>query len=300
MAVSTVATNLESLAARERRGGRLWTAGTLIGPATIFVTVSLVLPILILFRYSLNAFVPGKLMVEAVTLENYVLFFIDPYYRAAFYRTVRVAVTVTAIALVVAAPLAYKLARTQSRYKNLLIMLVVLPLFVGNAVRAAGWMTLFATKGFVNVALQWLGLTAEPLRIMYTEFAVIAGILAVNLPYVVLTLSSVIEGIDRAVEEAAFSLGAGPWAMARRVLWPLAMPGIAAGAIFCFILTMNAYATPVLLGGPQFVMMGPLVYVQFAGKNNWPFGAAVSLILMAATLTLTAAANLMVQRRYRI
>jgi putative spermidine/putrescine transport system permease protein len=300
MAVSTGATNLESLAARERRGGRLWTAGTLIGPATIFVTVSLVLPILIHFRYSLNAFVPGKLMVEAVTLENYVLFFIDPYYRAAFYRTVRVAVTVTAIALVVAAPLAYKLARTQSRYKNLLIMLVVLPLFVGNAVRAAGWMTLFATKGFVNVALQWLGLTAEPLRIMYTEFAVIAGILAVNLPYVVLTLSSVIEGIDRAVEEAAFSLGAGPWAMARRVLWPLAMPGIAAGAIFCFILTMNAYATPVLLGGPQFVMMGPLVYVQFAGKNNWPFGAAVSLILMAATLTLTAAANLMVQRRYRI
>jgi putative spermidine/putrescine transport system permease protein len=201
---------------------------------------------------------------------------------------------------VVAFPLAYKLARTQSRYKNLLIMLVVLPLFVGNAVRAAGWMTLFATRGFVNVSLQWLGLTGEPIRIMYTEFAVIAGILAVNLPYVVLTLQSVIEGIDRAVEEAAFSLGAGPWAMARRVLWPLALPGVAAGAIFCFILTMNAYATPVLLGGPQFVMMAPLVYVQFAVKSNWPFGAAVSLILMAATLSLTATANLLVQRRYRI
>jgi putative spermidine/putrescine transport system permease protein len=300
MTISAVAPNLEALAARERRGGRLWTAGALIGPATIFVTVSLLLPILILFRYSLNAFVPGKLMVEALTVENYVLFFTDPYYLSALYRTLRVAVMVTAMALVVAFPLAYRLARTQSRHKNLLIMLVVLPLFVGNAVRAAGWMTLFATKGFVNVALQWLGVTGEPLRIMYTEFAVIAGILAVNLPYVVLTLSSVIEGIDRAVEEAAFSLGAGPWAMARRVLWPLALPGLAAGAIFCFILTMNAYATPVLLGGPQFVMMAPLVYVQFAGKNNWPFGAAVSLILMAATLSLTAMANLMVQRRYRM
>jgi putative spermidine/putrescine transport system permease protein len=299
MAVSSFAADLESLAARERRGGRVWTAAALLGPATIFVTVSLLLPILILFRYSLNAFVPGKLMVEALTVENYVLFFTDPYYLAALSRTVRVALIVTAIALVAAFPLAYTLARTQSRWKNLLLMLVVLPLFVGNAVRAAGWMTLFATKGFVNVALQWLGLTGEPLRIMYTEFAVIAGILAVNLPYVVLTLSSVIEGIDRAVEEAAFSLGAGPWAMARRVLWPLALPGLAAGAIFCFILTMNAYATPVLLGGPQFVMMGPLVYVQFAGKSNWPFGAAVSLILMAATLSLTAVANLMVQRRYR-
>jgi len=142
-------------------------------------------------------------------------------------------------------------------------------------------------------------LTSEPIIFMYTEFAVIVGILAVNLPYVVLTLQSVIEGIDRNLEEAAFNLGAGPISMARRVLLPLALPGLAAGAIFCFILSMNAYATPVLLGGPQFVMMGPLVYVQFAAKSNWPFGAAVSLILMMTTLILTATANLLVQRRYR-
>jgi len=191
------------------------------------------------------------------------------------------------------------LARTDSRYKHVLLMLVVLPLFIGNAVRAAGWMTLFGNRGFVNVTLQWIGVTSEPITIMYTEFAVIVGILAVNLPYVVLTLQSVLEGIDRALEDAAFNLGAGPFTMVRRVLLPLAMPGIAAGAIFCFILTMNAYATPVLLGGPQFVMMGPLVYTQFAAKSNWPFGAAVSFILMTATLLLTAAANLMVQRRYR-
>ena len=263
------------------------------------MTVGLLIPIVILFRYSLNQFVPGKMMVEAWTLENYVLFFTDPYYTAAFYRTLRVAVIVTALCLLLAFPLAYKLARTQSRYKNLMIMLLVLPLFVGNAVRAAGWMTLFGNRGFLNVSLQWIGITSEPITIMYTEFAVIVGILAVNLPYVVLTLQSVLEGIDRALEDAAFNLGAGPFTMVRRVLLPLALPGFAAGAIFCFILTMNAYATPVLLGGPQFVMMGPLVYTQFAAKSNWPFGAAVSFILMTATLVLTAAANLMVQRRYR-
>lgn len=278
---------------------RFSTAATLIGPATIFVAVGLLIPILILFRYSLNAFVPGKLMVEALTWENYVLFFTDPYYTAAFYRTLRVAVIVTGLCLVLAFPLAYVLARTQSRFKNLLIMLVVLPLFVGNAVRAAGWMTVFGNRGFLNVTLQWSGITAEPVRFMYTEFAVIVGILAVNLPYVVLTLQSVLEGIDRAVEDAAFSLGAGPLTMARRVLLPLALPGFVAGAMFCFILTMNAYATPVLLGGPEFVMMGPLVYVQFAAKSNWPFGAAVSFVLMTATLLLTAAANLIVQHRYR-
>ncbi|MBM3601002.1 MAG: ABC transporter permease [Alphaproteobacteria bacterium] len=299
MSASATAESLTSLAARESRGGRRSAAAALVGPATIFVTIGLLLPIIILFRYSLNKFVPGRFMVDALTVENYILFFTDPYFLAAFYRTLRVAAVVTVICIVLAFPLAYKLARMESRYKNLLIMLVVLPLFVGNAVRAAGWMTLFGNKGFLNVTLEWLGLISEPIRIMYTEWAVIIGITAVNLPYVVLTLQSVIEGIDRAVEEAAYSLGANPWTMARRVLWPLALPGFAAGAIFCFILTMNAYATPVLLGGPQFVMMGPLVYVQFAVKNNWPFGAAVSFVLMSATLILTAAANIMVQRRYR-
>ncbi|MBM3535458.1 MAG: ABC transporter permease [Alphaproteobacteria bacterium] len=299
MSASATDDGLVSLAAREARGGRLSMAGLLIGPATIFVTIGLLLPILILFRYSLNDFKPGLLMVDTLTINQYVLFFTDPYYLAAFWRTLRVAVAVTVICVILSFPLAYKLARTQSRYKNLLIMLVVLPLFVGNAVRAAGWITAFGNKGFVNVTLQWLGLIDEPIRIMYTEFAVIVGIVAVNLPYVVLTLQSIIEGIDRSVEEAAYSLGADPLTMARRVLWPLALPGFAAGAIFCFILAMNAYATPVLLGGPQFVMMGPLVYVQFAVKSNWPFGASVSFVLMTATLLLTAAANLMVLRRYR-
>ena len=299
MPPSAAAYGLGSLAARERRGGRLSTAASLIGPATVFVTVGLLVPILILFRYSLNAFVPGKLMVEALTIQNYVLFFTDPYYTAALYRTLRVAVIVTTLCLALAFPLAYVLARTRSRFKNLLIMLVVLPLFVGNAVRAAGWMTVLGNRGFLNVVLQGVGLTAEPIRFMYTELAVIVGILAVNLPYVVLTLQSVLEGIDRAVEDAAFSLGAGPLTMARRVLLPLALPGFAAGAMFCFILTMNAYATPVLLGGPEFMMMGPLVYVQFAAKSNWPFGAAASFVLMTATLLLTATANLIVQRRYR-
>jgi putative spermidine/putrescine transport system permease protein len=195
-------------------------------------------------------------------------------------------------------PLAYVLARTQSRFKNVLIMLVVLPLFVGNAVRAAGWMVLFGSKGFLNVTLMQFGAINQPLEIMYTEGAVVAGIIAVNLPYMVLTLQSVIEGINRNVEEAAFSLGAGPMTMFRRVLLPLSLPGILAGTILTFILGMNAYATPVLLGGPKFKMMAPLVYGQFQ-LNNWPFGASVAFVLMTATLGLTATANILVQRRYR-
>ena len=282
----------------ERRGQSGLSAAGLIGPATIMVTIGLMLPIAILFRYSFNQFRPRVMMVEAFTLENYVKFFTDPYYLAVLFTTLRVALICTAICLVLGFPLAYVLARTQTRFKNLLIMAVVLPLFVGNAVRAAGWMTLFGSKGALNSALVGLGLIHEPLQIMYTELAVIIGVIAVNLPYMVLTLQSVLEGISRSVEEAAFSLGADPMRMFRRVLVPLALPGIIAGVILTFILGMNAYATPVLLGGPQFKMMGPLVYGQFK-LNNWPFGAAVAFVLMTATLVLTASANLMVQRRYR-
>lgn len=276
----------------------LLAAGTLVGPATCVVVLGLLLPLAILFRYSLNQFKPRVMMVEAFTLENYIRFFTDPYYINILLTTLRVALICTIVCLLLGFPLAYVLARTQSRRKNILIMLVVLPLFVGNAVRAAGWMTLFGSKGFLNVTLMNMGFISEPAQIMFTEGAVIAGIIAVNLPYMVLTLQSVIEGIARNVEEAAFSLGAGPLTMFRRILWPLALPGIIAGTILTFILGMNAYATPVLLGGPKFKMMGPLVYGQFQ-LNNWPFGAAIAFILMAATLILTAFANLLVQRRYR-
>jgi putative spermidine/putrescine transport system permease protein len=273
-------------------------AATLVGPATVFVAAGLLLPLAILFRYSLNTMDARRIMHEAFSLENYLKFFADPYYLGVFWTTLRVAALCTLVCLVMALPLAYVLARTQTRFKNVLIMLVVLPLFVGNAVRAAGWMTIFGSKGFLNVTLMQLGLIHQPLEIMYTESAVVAGIIAVNLPYMVLTLQSVIEGINRNVEEAAFSLGAGPATMFRRVLLPLSLPGILAGTILTFILSMNAYATPVLLGGPKFRMMGPLIYGQFQ-LNNWPFGASAAFILMTATLGLTATANILIQRRFR-
>jgi putative spermidine/putrescine transport system permease protein len=282
----------------EKRRSEGLTAAALITPATLFVAFCLLAPLVILFRYSLNDFIPAKkMMVEAVTVANYVKFFTDPYYTSILATTVRVAVMVTAICLVLGFPLAYVVARTQSRFKHLLIISIILPLFVGNAVRAAGWMTIFGSKGAVNASLMGLGLIDKPLEIMFTEKAVIIGIIAVNLPFMVLTLQSVIEGIDRAVEEAAFSLGAPPGTMFRRVLWPLALPGILAGTILTFILAMNAYATPFLLGGPLFKMMAPLVYNQFTQQANWPFGGAIAFILMTVTLLLTVAANLIFQRR---
>jgi putative spermidine/putrescine transport system permease protein len=213
--------------------------------------------------------------------------------------TIVVAVASTFFCLVLGYPTAYLLARSKSHYKTLMIMLVVMPLFVGNAVRAAGWIVVFGHQGFLNAALVWLGLISEPLEIMYTTTAVIVGITAFNLPFMVLTLQSVIEGIPESLEEAALGMGAGPLRAFRRVTLPLSLNGIAAGTILCFILAMNAYATPVLLGGPRFQMMAPLVYDQISQQSNWPLGSALAFILMAATLVLTLASNLMLRQRAR-
>lgn len=278
------------------RGGTVITAATLAGPAAAMTLVGLVLPALLLLRYSFNLYDPRLFMIETLSPANYVKFFTDSFYLNIFFTTVWVAMLCTLVCLILGFPLAYVLARTRTRFKSLLIILVVVPLFVGNAVRAAGWMTLFGSRGFLSVSLMNIGLTSGPTELMFTPTAVVIGIIAVNLPFMVLTLQSVIEGIDRAMEEAAFSLGAGPLTMFRRVLWPMALPGIIAGVILTFILGMNAYATPVLLGGPEFNMMAPLVYGQFQ-LNNWPFGAAVAFILMTTTLALTATAAFWMGRR---
>ena len=275
-------------AARRREASA---ALTLLGPASLLMLLTLVTPLLLLLRDSLNRFDATELMIEAVTPENYLRFFADPFYWNVLVTTIRVSVIVTAVCLLLGLPMAWRLARTESRWKSALVVLMVLPLFVGSTTRTAGWMILFARGGMLDML--------SGLQLMYAEPAVVIGIIAINLPFTVLTLQSVFEGIDPRLEEAAASMGAAPSRAFWRVVFPLALPGIVIAAVLCFILCMNAFATPVLLGGPRFQMMAPLLYWAFSSDNNWPFAAAIAFILMATTLVLTALANRMIPRRYR-
>jgi putative spermidine/putrescine transport system permease protein len=259
----------------------------LLLPATLLVLGLLVAPMAMLFRISLNRYDAALLMQEALTAENYLRALADPYYRDVLATTLGVALSCTLLALLIGFPAAYWLARMESRWKSLATILTLFPLLVGNVVRAAGWMALLGRDGAINATLLGTGFVAEPLTMLYTTGAVIAGILAVVAPYMILTLAAVIEGIPRGVEEAAANLGAGPLTAFRRVVLPLALPGVAAGCVLVFILCMNAYATPVLLGGPQFKMMAPAVYDQFVRGTNWPFGAALAFLLLIVTLVLT-------------
>ncbi len=271
----------------------------LILPAALLVCVMMVAPMVLLFRYSLNLYSPTELMVQALTPANYINAVSDPYYRDVLGTTLWVAALCTLLTLLLGFPAAYSLARMRGRWKAWLTLLTLFPLMVGNVVRAAGWMTLLGNSGVFNAVLRGLHLTDAPLQIMYTTGAVIIGIVTVVLPYMILTLASVIEGIARNVEEAAANLGARPLVVFRRIILPLALPGVIAGCALVFILCMNAYATPVLLGGSQFKMMAPAVYDQFVRTTNWPFGAALAFILLFVTLSLTLAGSALLARRYK-
>ena len=267
-------------------------------PASIVVILVMLVPALQLFRYSFNRYDSVNTMKAAFTLENYSRFFGDSYYLGVLGTTLWVAALCTIISLIVGFPVAYMLAKTQTRFKSLLIILLVFPLMVGNVVRSAGWMVVLGNAGFVNSLLHLLGLTDQPVRLLYTPFAVILGTTGVVLPYMILTLQSVLEGIDLSIEEAARNLGAGFFKTFFKIVLPIATPGVAAGTMLVFILCMNAYATPVLLGGTGITMMAPAVYDQISKTANWPFGAALALILMIVTLAGALASNMLIQRRY--
>ncbi len=273
-------------------------AAALLSPALFVVLLMLGAPLALLLRFSLDRYDPTELMIETLTGANYLRFFADPFYVGVLRTTLGVAVAATALCLLFGLPIAYRLARMTSRWKTACMLAIVLPLFVGSTVRMVGWLILFAHGGMIDGALRRL--TGGGLELMYTPFAVISGIVSINLPFVILTLQSTIETIDPRLEEAAESLGAPPGRGFWRVVWPLTLPGTATAGILCFILAMNAYATPYLLGGPRFQMMAPLLYWEFSTNNNWPFAAALGLILMATTLILTACSSLLIPRRYRV
>lgn len=267
-------------------------------PASLLVLLIIVLPIGMLFRYSFNAFDPSLMMQEAFTLENYLKFFTDEYYRDILLTTLGVAALCTLLSLVLGFPVAYFLARTHSRYKSLFIILLIFPLLVGNVVRAAGWMIVLGNAGAANALMVAIGLIDEPVKLLYTPFAVVLGTTAVVMPYLILTLQSVLEGIDFAIEEAAQNLGANFFTSFRRVVLPVAIPGVAAGTMLVFILCMNAYATPVLLGGTGITMMAPTLYDQITRAYNFPFGSALAVILVTVTLLMALLSNWLIHRRY--
>ena len=255
-----------------------------LAPAGVVIGTLFLAPLAIMLVYSfLNRGAYGGVTAQ-FTVENYQRV-IDPLYAAILLRTFVMAATATLGCLVLGFPLALFISRAGSR-KNLYLQLVILPFWTSFLVRTYAWMFLLRDTGLINSVLLATGLIREPLPLLYNDGAVFVGLVYGYLPFVVLPLYATLERLDKSLLEAAADLGARPWMTLTRVVIPLCAPGFRAGALLVFIPCLGAYLTPDLLGGSKTVMVGNVIQNQFTTARDWPFGAAVSLLLMAIVMVL--------------
>jgi len=257
-------------------------AAALLGPGTLWLLLFFFVPIAVVFAYSFMTRGVYGGVTGGFTLEHYRRF-LDPLYLGVLRRTVALAVSCTVLCLVVGYPVAYTIARA-GRWKHLLLFLIVVPLWTSFLVRTYALIFLLRDTGFVNAVLLALGVVREPLVLLYTPGAVLAGLVYGYLPLMVLPIYVSLEKLDPTLLEAAEVLGARPLARFWRITLPLSAPGVVAGAMLVFIPALGAFLTPDLLGGAKQMMVGTLVQNQFGAARNWPFGSAASFILMAAVL----------------
>jgi len=219
------------------------------------------------------------------TLANYAKVFGDFFYLRVLLQTLALGVAVTALTLVLGYPVAYVLARAAARSRRLLILLVIAPLVVSIVIRSYGWMVLLGRAGTVNTVLQTLGLIDKPLPLMYNWFGVVIALTQVLLPFMILTLASVIEGIPESLEDTAAVLGAGWWQRFRHVVLPLSMEGVGAGITLVLMLTIGSFVSVLLLGGSDTLILPLLIYQQVILLNN-NFAAALGMLLLAISVIL--------------
>ena len=283
--MSVVAERLQ--AARPRVARSLpWVVA--IGPAVVVVMVLLVVPSTTLFLLSFVRFEPLRGIVYTFTLENYLAIARSSLYLQVTLHTLRMAGLVTLACLVLGYPIAYFMARSKSRLAALCAALVVAPLFVSVVIRGFGWMVLLAREGVVNQALVAVGVFAERQQFLYTDPAVLIGLVHILSPFMILPIASVLRGVEPALEEAALNLGATRWGVFRFVVLPLSVPGIMAGGILVYSHAIAAFVLPAMLGSIQTKLMATMLYQQVLVAGNLPFGAALATVLVATTFLLLA------------
>lgn len=251
-------------------------------PLAVFVGLFL-LPLANLFVISLFRFDRATGSLTTLSLDNYTKFLGDPFYLGILWRTFKIALLVTGATLVLGYPVAYHLSRARGRRRAYLTLLILAPLLVSVVVRSFGWLVILGRNGLVNAVLTGLGVVDEPLRLLYTESAIVLGLTHVFLSFMVLSIAAALGRIDPALVHAAQNLGATPFGTFRRVILPLSLPGVAAGSLIVFTLSTSAFITPALLGGPRVKVMSYLTYQQTLLLSDWPYGGAIAFILLALT-----------------
>jgi putative spermidine/putrescine transport system permease protein len=255
----------------------------LAGPYLLYMLLLFFIPIGYIFVVSFYQNVPVGTMEPAFTLENYVEFFTTPQYVNALYTTVEISIVSTLFTIVVSYPIAYFIVFSDWRYSQVLVLLVIAPMLVGNVVRAFGWFALMGSSGVVNQVLSVFGMQYTLLN---TKPGLVIAISSVLMPFAVLILMSVLYTMDTELIEAGYNLGGNRLQTFLYITFPLSLPGVIGATLIAFVLTMGTFATAVFIGEPQIQMIAPVIYQTASTGLNWPFAAAMSFILLAVSLVL--------------
>jgi spermidine/putrescine transport system permease protein len=267
---------------RRYRGLRL--AG-LLAPGVLWLLLFFNLPLLIVLFISLveRGRAGGIRLPPVFTLGNYADFF-DPLYLGIFVHSLRIGLVVTGLCLLVGYPLAFFIASRSPRWRDALLLLVMIPFWTNFLVRTYALKQVLGADGLINSAFLGLGLIRQPLDLLFNEFAVIVGLVYGYLPFAILPMYTSVEKFDYSLLEAAADLGASPARAFWRVMLPMTMPGLVAAVVLTLVPVVGAFITPDIMGGGKVEMIGTLINRQFGVARDWPFGSAISLVLMALVL----------------
>jgi spermidine/putrescine transport system permease protein len=252
----------------------------LLVPVGLWMLAFFLLPLLLVLAISFASRGAYGGVQWSFSFTNYTMIF-DPLYLRIYGRSLLLAAATTAICLLIGYPLAYFIARAPVRWQGVWLLLVIIPFWTNFLVRTYAWMFILRTEGLLNTVLLEVGVIHTPVEILYTDWAVLIGLVYGYLPFMVLPLYAAIERLNRSVVEAAWDLYANGWSVFWRVIFPLTKSGVIAGCLLVFIPSIGAYITPDLLGGAKTMMVGNLIQHEYLVIRDWPFGSAVAFVLMA-------------------
>jgi spermidine/putrescine transport system permease protein len=256
-------------------------------PPLLWVAIFLLVPYALMFAYSFWSVSPAQTIVHSWSLANYRELLSHDVYRQTLLRSAWIAARVMIFSLLLGYPVAYLLSFHAGVKKNLLYQLVIIPLWVSYLVRAYAWKTILGTDGVLNTSMQYLHLTSHPLQfLLYSPFAVVLTLTHIYTPFTFLPVYAAMEHIPRNLVEASHDLGASRTQTFWRVILPLSIPGVLAGATFAFVLSFGDFLAPLLLGGPSGIMISNIVVSLFGAAYNWPLGAAISFCMLALVVGL--------------
>lgn len=298
MTTISIAGLREQRAIQQRRRRRLVLAG-LLTPITLLLVFLFIFSLIQLFTYSAYHFT-GIRIERTITFEAYPEFFSDPFHWDVLGRSLHLAAVITLIALAIGYPTAYAIARLKDqRVALLMYILIFSPLLTSVVIRAFGWIILLGDNGFINYALIALGLTAQPIRLIYNFEGVTIALVHVLLPFTVFPIISVMNQIDPMLKEAAQDLGASRWQTFWRVTFPLTLPGLIAGAQTTFVLAVSAFATPSIMGGGRVLVLPRMIYESIVTRN-WPLAAVQAMVLLSISLVIIFISNQLFKVVYRV